>query len=977
MEKVTLAELGIGTDGLIKELARAKKEITELRQEQKKLDTTTKAGAEAFVKNEARIKSLNNETGSLKKALAALDNSTGGFLSVQEKLNSSLDKEINSIQGARDSNKELLAIRNKLNLNTAEGIKASEQINVKLDQNNKFIKENVSAYEKQKIGIGDYAGGIKEALKSQGSFNQSQNRVLAVFTRFAPVLKTVKNEFKGIISGYKQGVTQARSLAGAQKASALATNFVSTSLKLFRVALISTGIGAIVVALGSLIAFLTTTQAGIDKVTKVTKPLSVIFQRLFGVLQKLGGALFDTFSNPKQAVTDLWNAIKTNIVNRFTGLLDTFKALGAVIKSAFTLDLEGLKTAAGDLTESIVQTTTGVDDLAGKFRDAKNEASKFLNESIEIGNRLRDINIDIEQREAKIASQRAKANVALKEQELIAKDSSRSAAERNAAAEKAAQLLDEQILKEEAILELKIEELKTEQKLNDTSREDLKKLDELEAELISKNEERRKNELKFITAQTAFRKEQQQAAIAAEKKRVELSERAINAEIEQSKIRLEIYKKENESRFIPLADQISAEETLRDKKLDILNQELKAFEESQAFKNATEGEREAKLLEFESKRLDISKSFLNRQAEIAIEISEKELAAIQKKNESVLDSGTRVTEQLRDQELNRLSVVFNAEQELLQSKLDNKLINEDQFQQAQLELINQYKEQQLDVETKFEESRIQQKVANLQLELEIRRLNGESEFQLRLEELERERQAEIEKAESTGADIAAIEEKYALKKDKINKAEQKAKLDNVITTSQAISGLLKELSEDNKEIAIASAIIDGFLAVQKTLASVPFPANLVAATTIGVQTDKNVSEIRKAERGTVISSGQVGVLGGKSHARGGTPLYDSSGNMVVEAEKDEPVVVLNKKTKSLLPFLSMINQKVGGGIPLTAPVTFAARGGVVPTSSTQSTQPIDYDKLAEATSQINIQANINDINEANATLIDIDDYTTL
>ena len=96
---------------------------------------------------------------------------------------------------------------------------------------------------------------------------------------------------------------------------------------------------------------------------KVLIPLKVIFQSLLGVLQKLGGVLVDTFSNPKEAVIELWNVIKTNLVNRITAIGGIFKALGKIISSGFT---DGFK----DLANATIQAGTGVEDVIGKVGNA-------------------------------------------------------------------------------------------------------------------------------------------------------------------------------------------------------------------------------------------------------------------------------------------------------------------------------------------------------------------------------------------------------------------------------------------------------------------------------------------------------------------------------------------------------------------------------------------------------------------------------
>jgi len=69
-------------------------------------------------------------------------------------------------------------------------------------------------------------------------------------------------------------------------------NGVSKTLKLLKVSLIATGIGAIVVAVGALAAAFLSTQAGVDKLNSVLTPLKEVMATIWGIAQKLGEGLF-------------------------------------------------------------------------------------------------------------------------------------------------------------------------------------------------------------------------------------------------------------------------------------------------------------------------------------------------------------------------------------------------------------------------------------------------------------------------------------------------------------------------------------------------------------------------------------------------------------------------------------------------------------------------------------------------------------
>ena len=83
-------------------------------------------------------------------------------------------------------------------------------------------------------------------------------------------------------------------IAGAKnfKFMGVSINGVSKTLKLLKVSLIATGIGAIVVVVGSLAAAFLSTQAGVDALNSVLIPLKTVLATIWGVVQKLGEGLF-------------------------------------------------------------------------------------------------------------------------------------------------------------------------------------------------------------------------------------------------------------------------------------------------------------------------------------------------------------------------------------------------------------------------------------------------------------------------------------------------------------------------------------------------------------------------------------------------------------------------------------------------------------------------------------------------------------
>ena len=171
------------------------------------------------------------------------------------------------------------------------------------------------------------------------------------------------------------------SLNGVKKAFASAAVTAKGMFGSIKAGLISSGIGIFLIAIGALVQYFKDSEEGASKLKQITSALGVVFGNFTDIISNLGKLLFETFSNPKKAIADLWEAIKTNLINRVEGLVDVFKAVGKIIQSTFTLDWEGVKEGMLDYGESLAQVATGVDDIFNKTKDGINkvvEATKEL-----------------------------------------------------------------------------------------------------------------------------------------------------------------------------------------------------------------------------------------------------------------------------------------------------------------------------------------------------------------------------------------------------------------------------------------------------------------------------------------------------------------------------------------------------------------------------------------------------------------------
>jgi hypothetical protein len=251
-------------------------------------------------------------------------------------------------------------------------------------------------------------------------------------------------------------------------------------LQLFKSALISTGIGALVVAAGALFVAFQRIQGVQDAFKAGSAALGTVLEKVGDVVAKLGEWLVMAFNNPKQAIKDLWNLIKENIVNRFEGIIDQARALGRTLKAVFTLDWDELKAGLEDYGNALIKTSTGVEDAIGKMREFGGEMAEAAQEAYKLAqaeNALAD---------AVIAHTVATAenNREMARNKLIAADTTKSVDERRQALEKALQIEEQQLASSIALATQDLLIQQARMRLSKPMRDDYAKEAELKAKLI-------------------------------------------------------------------------------------------------------------------------------------------------------------------------------------------------------------------------------------------------------------------------------------------------------------------------------------------------------------------------------------------------------------------------------------------------------------------------------------------------------------
>ena len=124
----------------------------------------------------------------------------------------------------------------------------------------------------------------------------------------------------------------------------------------FKKALIGTGIGAIVVAIGLLIANFDELNNWIKNVTGGALDLTKVFDGLKGIFENIGPTL-----------KSFGNLVLQYLLAPFRTVIDTAKGLGNIFQNLFKGDFDGVKKAAEEMASNIKSNFTAVGDAAKDF----------------------------------------------------------------------------------------------------------------------------------------------------------------------------------------------------------------------------------------------------------------------------------------------------------------------------------------------------------------------------------------------------------------------------------------------------------------------------------------------------------------------------------------------------------------------------------------------------------------------------------
>lgn len=438
-----------------------------------------------------------------------------------------------------------------------EKIAAQEVYGVSLNK----ISETLREYRTNLIGL---LGTFKTSIALTDSQRESAKNLGVIFTQLGkstisaflnPIqtirslgdsilelgLKTissVKNIGSSIVSSLsnpKQIITNlTQSIVGAGKSAidfvksgkAVEIGFlgIAKGANILKVAIASTGIGALVLALGGLISFFTRTSKGADFLSQKLAGFKAVAAAVGDIFAKVGEKIFYAFENPKAAVNGLYETVKTNIINRFKSIPLLFGAIADGISSALDLDKKGVNEALKKTGQAFVQFTTGLDtDQQNKFADAVGKIKDNLEEAYDAGTELEKRKQALGDATIRLTKAEAESQKVIEQNKQIAEDTTKSYFERIAAANRA-------FAEEKSILGQKLDIakknldiVKDEQKQLNGLKQDKQAIADAEAEVANLSAESIKNQIKLQGTINGLIKEYRDALTASSDKLFEIA----------------------------------------------------------------------------------------------------------------------------------------------------------------------------------------------------------------------------------------------------------------------------------------------------------------------------------------------------------------------------------------------------------------------------------------------------------------------
>ena len=200
-------------------------------------------------------------------------------------------------------------------------------------------------------------------------------------------------------------------------------------MKTFRGVMISTGIGALVVAVGSLVAYFTQTQKGAEKLEIAMAGLKIVFAKITDVASSFGEKILFVFTEPQQAIKDFYAVLKTWFIDKVKEVIKSVGLLGSAFVKLFNRDFSGALADATQGAKGLFMELTPlgaaietVGAIVENVVPVLGELVEEINEAVDAATKLQNRSIQLRKDQRSLALAFAEGRAQIKEYNLIAEE---------------------------------------------------------------------------------------------------------------------------------------------------------------------------------------------------------------------------------------------------------------------------------------------------------------------------------------------------------------------------------------------------------------------------------------------------------------------------------------------------------------------------------------------------------------------------
>ena len=334
----------------------------------------------------------------------------------------------------------------------------SQEVNMKLKVDSKQAVKNVDA--------------VNDSLKET---SQKSKEATTDVSEMGNQLDTVTG---GAVSGFK-------GLIGTLKN-------VTKGFRTLKGVLLTSGIGAIALAIGAVAQAFRDSEEGQNKFAKIMGVIGSVVGNLTDKLSDLGMAIIETFTNPVEAFKNFSKSINDFVVKKIDQLLGGLGLLGSAFQKLFDGDFKGALDDAGTgfleinraINPAVIATEALVDGIK-KTVEATKELGKEIAADAKSAQKVADLRAKADKAERDLIVDRAEADrdrAALLEKSV---DKENFTVQQRIEFLKQAAAVEENITKQEIeAARLRAEAKTLENTLSKSTKEDLQEEEELKARLI-------------------------------------------------------------------------------------------------------------------------------------------------------------------------------------------------------------------------------------------------------------------------------------------------------------------------------------------------------------------------------------------------------------------------------------------------------------------------------------------------------------